>query len=163
MVDCSLSYGNNGCINGFYGFSLEFAIKNKIALEDAYPYRGSQQPCKQVDSGYKIVSYLSFNGNDCSFLQNLLMLRPVIVSLDGNNFYWQFYSSGVLNYCGENNNLNHGVQVVGVKSFSNGSEWWIAKNSWGTDWGQKGFIRLDKKQREGNICKICSYIYHSQI
>lgn len=91
----------------------------------------------------------------------MLLLRPVVVSLDGVNFYWQFYSSGVLSQCGSNNVLNHGVQVVGMQSFSNGSAWWVVKNSWGSNWGENGFMRLDKSTSSGNICLICSYIYHS--
>lgn len=39
--------------------------------------------------------------------------------------------------------VNHAVQVVGIQSFQNGSSWWIAKNSWGVNWGENGFIRLD--------------------
>ena len=93
----------------------------------------------------------------------MLMLRPVIVSVDGANFYWQFYQGGVLSRCGRNNKINHGVQVVGVEYKSNGSSWWIAKNSWGSSWGESGFIRLDKTVQGGNICLVCSYIYHSQL
>ena len=61
--------------------------------------------------------------------------RPVIVSVDGANSYWQFYSSGILTDCGSNNVLNHGVQVVGIYQYSNGTNYYLLKNSWGTSWG----------------------------
>jgi cathepsin L len=100
IIDCSQSFGNNGCTNGFYGFAFQYVMKNPLALEADYPYRGAVQPCSSqslfTKPKYKISSFLSFNGNDCSFLENMLLLRPVIVSLDGVNFFWQFYSSGVL-------------------------------------------------------------------
>lgn len=85
----------------------------------------------------------------------------MVVSVDGVNFYWQFYSNGLLTFCGNSNSLNHGVQVVGVQSSSDGTGWWIVKNSWGSSWGEDGYIRLDRSKSEGNICKICSYIYYS--
>lgn len=90
----------------------------------------------------------------------MLQMRPVSVSVDGTNFYWQFYRRGVLSSCGTNNRLNHGVQVVGMDSDASGS-WWIAKNSWGAEWGEGGYIRLDRNVNGGNICLICSFIYHS--
>ena len=77
---------------------------------------------------------MAYNGNNCGFLENMLMLRPVIVSVDGANFYWQFYGRGVLSRCGSGSRLNHGVQVVGVE-YTAGGSWWVAKNSWGPSWG----------------------------
>ena len=162
IVDCSSSYGNNGCWNGFYKYSFDYVKANSLAVDSEYPYVGKEQDCRKVNGVFKISSYLAYNGNNCIFLENILMMRPVIVSVDGANFYWQFYQSGVLSRCGSKNRLNHGVQVVGVEYTDNGS-WWIAKNSWGSSWGENGFIRLDKTIKEGNICLVCSYIYHSNM
>ena len=163
IVDCSSAFGNNGCWNGFYKYSFDYVKRNPLTSDSEYPYIGKMQPCKKVNGNYKISSYMAYNGNNCNFLENMLMMRPVIVSVDGANFYWQFYQSGVLSRCGSTNRLRHGVQVVGVEYMTNGSSWWIAKNSWGSGWGEDGFIRLDKTVDWGNICLVCSYIYHSNL
>jgi hypothetical protein len=47
-----------------------------------------------------------------------------------------------------NTAINHGVLVVGVTD-----DYWIVKNSWGTTWGENGYIRLAK----GNTCAVCQY------
>lgn len=162
IIDCTSSYGNNGCTNGFYGYAFEYAKTHPLASSSDYPYTGTSQSCKESSQGYKISSYLAYKGTSCSFLESMLQMRPVSVSVDGVNFYWQFYRRGVLSNCGRSNKLNHGVQVVGMGQEGN-SSWWIAKNSWGTEWGENGYIRLDNTVNQGNICLVCSYIYHSQL
>jgi len=78
----------------------------------------------------------------CTATQNALAGRPIAVGVDAGG--WSHYASGVFNNCGTN--LNHAVLLVGVV---NGA--WKIKNSWGTAWGEKGFIRL----AAGNTCGIC--------
>lgn len=69
---------------------------------------------------------------------------PLSVTVDASN--WSSYKSGVLANCGTS--INHAVLLVGV---INGA--WKIKNSWGTSWGEQGFIRL----AAGNTCGVCSY------
>jgi len=58
---------------------------------------------------------------------------------------WSSYRSGVFNTCGTS--INHAVLLVGVVGGS-----WKIKNSWGTSWGENGFIRL----ASGNTCGVCA-------
>jgi hypothetical protein len=61
-------------------------------------------------------------------------------------YNWQLYKSGVFNNCGTN--LNRHVALVGIV----GNNTWKIKNSWGTTWGESGYIRLSA----GNTCGICN-------
>jgi C1A family cysteine protease len=68
----------------------------------------------------------------CGNLQNALSTGPVSVAVDGTN--WSPYKTGIFNNCATN--LNHAVLLVGCNS----SGVWKIKNSWGTSWGQLGYM-----------------------
>ena len=78
--------------------------------------------------------------------------QPVSVAFDATNF--QFYSGGVLSdNCGTD--LNHGVLVVGYGTAEDGTSYWLVKNSWGEDWGKKGYLRILRDSgTEGGLCGI---------
>lgn len=73
---------------------------------------------------------------------------PVSVSVDATN--WHLYKEGVFDNC-DNKITNHAVLAVGFEESGN----WIVRNSWGTGWGEEGFIRLVP----GNTCKILYRAY----
>ena len=75
----------------------------------------------------------------------------VVVSVD---LSFIFYGDGVLNTCGEN--INHAIQLVGYYK-DQGRNYYIGKNSWGVGWGEGGFIKIDAKVRNGNLCSVCAY------
>jgi C1A family cysteine protease len=66
------------------------------------------------------------------------------VTVDATN--WSPYKSGVFSNCGAS--INHAVLLVGVAGGA-----WKIKNSWGTGWGESGYIRL----AGGNTCGVCAY------
>jgi C1A family cysteine protease len=99
------------------------------------------QKCQKPSGEFKISGYTEVK--TCNELAVAIATRPVSVAVDASN--WSMYSSGVFNNC--DTLLNHGVLLVGVND-----QYWRVKNSWGTTWGEEGFIRLAK----GNTCGICS-------
>ena len=75
---------------------------------------------------------------------NSLSSRPIAAAVDAST--WSLYRGGILNVCGET--INHGVLVVGATD-----DYWRVKNSFGSAWGESGYIRLGK----GDTCAVCSY------
>jgi len=133
LVDCSTSFGNQGCNGGLMDYAFEFVIKNGITTEDAYPYKAVDQDCSQPTGDFKISKYTDVKKpgilkKTCPDLINAVALQPVSVGVDAEE--WQFYSGGIFSDCQKT--LDHGVLAVGYDTESN----WIVKNSWGTSWGE---------------------------
>jgi len=61
---------------------------------------------------------------------------PLSVCLDANT--WNSYTGGIMSVCGQS--VDHCVQAVGVDASTGG--YWKVRNSWGTSWGESGYIRL---------------------
>lgn len=55
----------------------------------------------------------------------------------------------------KNGTIAHGVVIVG-QNVVNGTDYWIVRNSWGTSWGQKGYVYM---KRNVNICRISEYAF----
>jgi C1A family cysteine protease len=52
------------------------------------------------------------------------------------------YKSGVFDQC-TSTKCNHAVTVVGWGN-ENGKDFWLIKNSWGSNWGANGFMKVKK-------------------
>jgi len=143
LVDCSRPQGNQGCNGGWPSSALNYVKANGITTTAAYPYVAKDQTCKTQGGSFKIAGQASHAG--CAGLSSSINASPVSVTVDASN--WSSYRSGVFSNCGTG--INHAVLLVGVA----GDNSWKIKNSWGTTWGESGFIRLN----QGNTCGVCQY------
>ncbi|KAK4376958.1 hypothetical protein RND71_003254 [Anisodus tanguticus] len=125
LVDCEKD--NEGCNGGLMENAYEFIKKNG----------GSNSPVVNID-GHEMVP-----ANDEDALMKAVANQPVSIAIDASGSDLQFYSEGVFNgNCGTE--LDHGVAVVGYGSTHDGTKYWIVKNSWGTDWGEQGYFRMQR-------------------
>ena len=145
LVDCSGPEGNQGCNGGLMDDAFQYIIDNKgITTEEAYPYTAQDGTCTSKGkpiaatlSGYKDVA-----ANSEVALETAIVQQPVSVAVEADQSVFQFYSGGVMDSaCGTQ--LDHGVLAVGY-GVDTGKEYYKVKNSWGADWGEKGFIRLGR-------------------
>jgi C1A family cysteine protease len=146
LVDCSGSYGNEGCNGGLMDDAFEYIIGNGgICSESAYPYTATDGTCKtSCQKVSKISSYVDVTSNDEDALAAAVAQQPVSVAIEADQSGFQFYSGGVFDgTCGTN--LDHGVLAVGYGTdSSSGLNYWLVKNSWGTSWGLSGYIQMVK-------------------
>uniref|UniRef100_A0A8C8RTH3 Cathepsin S n=1 Tax=Pelusios castaneus TaxID=367368 RepID=A0A8C8RTH3_9SAUR len=158
LVDCSRSYGNHGCSGGFMTNAFRYVINNNgIDSEKSYPYEGKNKSCRYKASGRAAtcVSYKRIPRGKESYLeQAVASVGPIAVGIDARLRSFQHYRSGVYydRRCSPSE-INHAVLVVGY-GVDRGVPYWLVKNSWGTRWGEQGYIRMAKNR--GNHCGIAS-------
>ena len=64
--------------------------------------------------------------------------------------------------------VNHSAVVVGYGvdySVDNGTQYYIVRNSWGTEWGEDGYVRI-ATGGAGNhkgVCGINMYVYKAYL
>merc|ERR1711977_135075 len=159
LMDCSRRYGNLGCNGGLMDSAFRYIIDNKgIDTEKSYPYEMSCDfNCRYNanNKGAYINSYVDVKSQSESALQTAVNQQPVSVAIDASKMSFQLYSGGVYyeSRC-SSTNLDHGVLAVGYGSSSSGGDYWIVKNSWGTSWGDKGYIYMARNN--GNNCGIAT-------
>ncbi|RWW10548.1 hypothetical protein GW17_00025909 [Ensete ventricosum] len=156
LVDCDVHGKDQGCEGGDMDAAFEFIVKNGgITSEANYPYEEFQGLCNASSAAATIEGHEDVPGNDEEALRKAVASQPVSVGIDaGSTLDFQFYSGGVFTGdCGTD--LDHAVTVVGYGTTSNGTKYWLAKNSWGETWGENGYIRMERDvaAKEG-LCGI---------
>ncbi|CAB4303749.1 unnamed protein product [Prunus armeniaca] len=69
--------------------------------------------------------------------------QPVSVAIDASGSDFQFSSSGVFTgACGTR--PDHGIAAVSYGVSNDGTKYWLVKNSWGTEWGEEGYTRMQR-------------------
>lgn len=145
LVDCDTSY-NEGCNGGLMDYAYEFIINNGgIDSEEDYPYKAYDSKCDQYRKNARVVTIDSYEDvpvNDEKALQTAVANQPVAVAIEGGGRAFQLYDSGIFTgACGTS--LDHGVTAVGYGT-EDGKDYWIVRNSWGSNWGEAGYIRMER-------------------
>ncbi|XP_057290922.1 uncharacterized protein LOC130613622 [Hydractinia symbiolongicarpus] len=158
LVDCSTSFGNHGCQGGLMDNAFKYIKSNGgIDTEDSYSYQGTQGDCrfKSSDVGATDTGFVDVTEGDENALKTAVAtVGPISVAIDASHFSFQFYHSGVYDESScSSTALDHGVLVVGYGTYQ-GKDYWLVKNSWGTGWGLKGYIRMSRNK--DNQCGIAS-------
>lgn len=156
LVDCDSD--NHGCNGGLMEDAFNFIKQiGGLTSENTYPYRAKEEPCDSNKMNSPVVNidgYEMVPENDENALMKAVANQPVAIAMDAGGKDLQFYSEGVFTGdCGTE--LNHGVALVGYGTTQDGTKYWIVKNSWGTDWGEKGYMRMQRGiDAEEGLCGI---------
>ena len=153
LVDCdNRSNGgkDKGCNGGLMDNAFTWIGKNNgLCAETEYPYVSGvsktagtcQKTCENI-SGSKVSKFVDVSPSEDNAMMSALVKQTVSIAIEADQKEFQLYKSGVFSgACGTN--LDHGVLAVGYGTLS-GNDYYLVKNSWGTSWGDGGYIRLGR-------------------
>uniref|UniRef100_A0A3P8V151 Cathepsin 12 n=1 Tax=Cynoglossus semilaevis TaxID=244447 RepID=A0A3P8V151_CYNSE len=158
LVDCSKPYGTFGCSGAWMANAYDYVVNNGLQPTNTYPYTSDTQPC-YYDSRLAVAHIKDYRfipkGDEQALADAVATIGPITVAIDADHASFLFYSSGIYDEPSCNpNNLSHAVLLVGYGT-EGGQDYWIIKNSWGSGWGEGGYMRMI---RDGtNTCGIASY------
>jgi len=159
LVDCSMDQGNYECLGGLMDYAFNYTKQHGLCLDSDYPYKGIDTDgicldniCKRVISIEGCKNLWTGDTNTTEIIMgHFVAQQPVSVVVYTNNDAWQSYSGGILDDPICHTYFDHGVLIVGYNVTENGDQYWIVKNSWGTNWGVNGYIYI---ARGKNMCTI---------
>ena len=159
LVDCvTTCYGCNG---GDEYLAYDYVINHQNGLwmtEDDYPYTGYDGSCKFSSSKgcCAVKSYFrpTESYDEDELAAGCAEYGVVSIAIDASGWDFQLYSGGIYNpsRC-SSYSLDHAVGLVGYGTES-GTDYWIVRNSWGTSWGEQGYIRIIRNNN--NKCGVAS-------
>ena len=161
LMDCDSN--NNACNGGNPYIALQYILQNGgVDTEESYPYEMRKSYCRYSNNnlGASISGAKRINFGDEGDLERAVAMVPVSVAIDASHYSFQLYSGGVYDepYC-SSYSLDHGVLAVGYGSEA-GKDYWIVKNSWGTVWGEAGYIKMSKGRN--NQCGIATMACYAE-
>jgi cathepsin B len=150
LVSCDAS--DYGCQGGYLDHSWSYLVNTGIVADDCLPYSsggGAVAACpssggfrctgRGSNKKYKASSYTKFTSIE-QVKGELVANGPVETAFDVYDDFMS-YSGGI--YVKRSSNFigGHAVKIVGYGN-SNGTNYWIVANSWGSAWGERGFFRF---------------------
>jgi cathepsin L len=164
--------GTGRCSGATAELAMEYVMKNGCAEESAVPYTGQDGTCTQPDmspsasflmnaafdgqsansggSAFGMIGWETLPRNEADPLMRALVERgPVAVSVAASD--WNSYETGVFDSCSKDAIIDHAVTLIGYGQA--GSDLvWVIQNSWGSDWGEGGHIRLLRQDGVDAYC-----------
>ncbi|XP_024033301.1 thiol protease aleurain isoform X1 [Citrus clementina] len=176
LVDCAQAFNNQGCNGGLPSQAFEYIKYNGgLDTEEAYPYTGKDGVCKfsSENVGVQVLDSVNITLGAEDELQHAVgLVRPVSVAFEVVDGF-RFYKSGVYSStkCGNTpmlvnmlltqgmlnvDDVNHAVVAVGY-GVEDGVPYWLIKNSWGENWGDHGYFKMEMGKNMCGIATCASY------
>ncbi|XP_070692531.1 cathepsin O [Pempheris klunzingeri] len=157
VLDCS--FRNQGCNGGSPFQALNWLEKTRVKLvpQSDYPYKAKTEIChffSQSHGGVAVRNFTAhdFSGQEEAMMGQLVQNGPLAAIVDAVS--WQDYLGGIIQHHCSSQWSNHAVLVVGYNT-SGDIPYWIVQNSWGTTWGNEGYVYI---KMGDNVCGIADSV-----
>lgn len=165
IVDCvrSYRYNANGCDGGWPTSVFKYLQDTgKAYREKCYPYKDRRSYCgvrSGLDSNCEVNPSLSSSRpikfkvltNEQDILYHVAKTGPVVTAVQTTKDLL-YYAKGIIDdrrCSNKRDDVDHAFLIVGYGE-EKGVPYWLIKNSWGTDWGEDGYVRV----KRGYTCSI---------
>jgi C1A family cysteine protease len=165
IVSCDTAGNDQGCNGGLTEGAYAYVIDaGGLESESSYPYIAQDTACT-FDESKITASITGFSyavpkcgfapscKNACQDMEAAIQVAPISVCVFAEP--WQHYQGGILSAKNCAGRTDHCVQLSGYSTDDQGNDYWIVRNSWATEWGEKGFIWLEKGAGL-DTCNVCS-------
>ncbi|KAG2314205.1 hypothetical protein Bca52824_017327 [Brassica carinata] len=157
LIDCT-----NGCNAGRITDAFNYMVKNAgISPDLEYPYQAKPGQCHWNRPAIMIKGYETVPSNNEIALLDAVLRQPVSVNIDSRMDSFRHYKEGVFDARDCGIEVNHAVALVGYGVTEDGIMYWLVKNSWGENWGEKGYMRIRRMVEwpEG-MCGVAQYAFY---
>jgi C1A family cysteine protease len=158
IVSCNTGT-NQGCNGGYPYLAMQYVAKEGLETEADYPYTATNGKCTYdaskattgIDTGSSFVT--PKNPGD---LETAIYSQPIVVLVEADQDVFQSYSSGIIGAgCGAA--TDHAITAIGYDADS-----FIIKNSWGTDWGNQGYVQISSSTSFNGGLGACGVLSQPQ-
>ncbi|KAG2822945.1 hypothetical protein PC113_g12170 [Phytophthora cactorum] len=171
----NMTSSSEGCSGGMafltYAY-LQLAKPHGISCGSAYPYvmatNGTHPQCSSSLTANVAVAWES-NVSDYKVVaaSEKALLRavtsgPVTANIDATGDGFRHYAGGIYDAqdcLSDGEEVNHAVVVVGFGETDAGEKFWIIRNTWGTMWGEDGYMRIARGSSVGDYGPCNLYVY----
>uniref|UniRef100_A0A0A9Z0G8 Cathepsin L2 n=2 Tax=Lygus hesperus TaxID=30085 RepID=A0A0A9Z0G8_LYGHE len=156
VVDCDRN--GHACKYGDNLDALGYIEEEGQELLSSYPYIAEPETCQYAADKVKvkIASFQRIPPGDEDALQDALAnVGPVSIAIDAHHDSFNFYNGGIYDppVC-STTVLDHAILAVGYGADDQGNQYYIVKNSWGTNWGMNGYFWSSRNNN--NKCGIAT-------
>ncbi|MCB8964975.1 MAG: fibronectin type III domain-containing protein [Bacteroidales bacterium] len=161
----------NGCGGADYTYSELTALCEVGAINESYfPYVDSEnQSCPSAASSApktKFSNWYRVGCSDIDAIKTAIMTYGVVDAAVYATTAFSNYSGGIYTdsytTCSSspcyNTPTNHAIALVGWGYDATYGDYWILRNSWGTTWGENGYMRI-KATSARVACSVCYMVY----
>lgn len=164
ILDCTPNPQQCGGTGGCEGGTAELVYTHfngtGLSLESDYPYKsggGQDYKCKSPlpPVAATVSGFVKLPTNQyLPLMQAVATIGPIAISVDASS--WSMYESGVFQGCSvANPDIDHAVQLVGYGTDPKTKlNYWLVRNSWASNWGEAGYIRLVRTANEQTNCGV---------